>query len=984
MAAVDIPAATRGTVRVEIDGVPAEVPAGLSIAAALSGLGSGAFATDIGGAPRGIFCGMGACHDCLVSVNGRLGQRACMTTVGEGMRIARPRSRPDLSDPAVADLCAVPVALSHRHMDVLVIGAGPGGLAAAEAAAAAGASVTVVDERTAPGGQYFKQPATDLAAARLARDAQAVAGRVLIGRIRECGVELLAGTMVWGGAREEGGLSIGCHGPDGAFYCRPRILIIATGAFERPRPIPGWTLPGVMTTGAAQGLLRSYGTLPGRRIVVAGNGPLNLQVAGEIVAAGGDVVAVVEAAPPPWTRPAEALAMLAADAASSLRGLRLVAALRRAGVPLLWASEIEAVEGADRVTGVRIRSASGMSHLAADTVLLGGGFTSANELPRLLGCRHVVADGGLKAVTAEDGATSIGDIHVIGEAARFAGAQVALAEGRLAGHAVAAKLGLPAAADPGAAARLARAQRFQTALWRAFAPAGPGEAQLPPETIVCRCEGVTAGRLAELIASGARDIATLKRLSRAGMGRCQSRYCAGTMAGMIGEDGGNGETAGFLAPQMPLRPVPLAALAVEKPEWGGHKRALLPQTSPRSDLAPLPVTRSATVVIGAGICGLATALFLARDGEDVVVVDRAQPNALASGGNAGSLHAQLLSFDHGARAEAGGGPAVRTLPLQRDSIALWAELQRDLGVDLEMKITGGLMVGETQAHLRFLADKAAAERSAGIDCHVINGDELRRIEPALSDRFIGAAFCPQEGKINPLVATQAILQAARAAGAQVFSGAEVRAIEQVAEGFEVATSRGTIVARRVVNAAGAFASRIGAMLGVDVPVFGAPLQMVVTEAAAPLISCLVAHADRHLTLKQAANGNFIIGGGWTAGLDPVHQHPRPLLSSLEGNLWVAQHVVPALRKLHVIRSWAAMNVNIDGAPILGEHPDRRGFFTVATSNGYTLGPLVGLLTARLVRGRDPGRDLAPFAISRFGKERSSRTDHQASIFRDHP
>jgi glycine/D-amino acid oxidase-like deaminating enzyme len=121
------------------------------------------------------------------------------------------------------------------------------------------------------------------------------------------------------------------------------------------------------------------------------------------------------------------------------------------------------------------------------------------------------------------------------------------------------------------------------------------------------------------------------------------------------------------------------------------------------------------------------------------------------------------------------------------------------------------------------------------------------------------------------------------------------------------------------------------MLGVEVPVFGAPLQMVVTEAAAPLVTRLVAHADRHLTLKQAGNGNFIIGGGWTAGLDPVRSHPRPLRESLEGNLWVAQHVVPDLRKLHVIRSWAAMNINIDGAPIIGEHPEIPGFFNTVTS-----------------------------------------------------
>jgi glycine/D-amino acid oxidase-like deaminating enzyme len=169
----------------------------------------------------------------------------------------------------------------------------------------------------------------------------------------------------------------------------------------------------------------------------------------------------------------------------------------------------------------------------------------------------------------------------------------------------------------------------------------------------------------------------------------------------------------------------------------------------------------------------------------------------------------------------------------------------------------------------------------------------------------------------------------------------------------------------VVNAAGAFAGRIGRMVGVEVPVFGAPLQMVVTEAVEPQLGGLVAHVGRHLTLKQAANGNVIIGGGWTAGLDPVFGHPRPRRESLEGNLWVAQRVVPGLRKLNVIRSWAAMNINIDGAPILGEHPAVPGFFNAVTSNGYTLGPLMGHITADLIVSGRSARDLAPFSIGRF-------------------
>jgi glycine/D-amino acid oxidase-like deaminating enzyme len=476
-------------------------------------------------------------------------------------------------------------------------------------------------------------------------------------------------------------------------------------------------------------------------------------------------------------------------------------------------------------------------------------------------------------------------------------------------------------------------------------------------TIICRCECVTLATLQGTIERHkVRDLGSLKRLTRAGMGRCQGRYCAPHLAELLGAPPGSG-----FAPQMPLRPVPLAALAAEKPEWRGHRRSLLPAQPLASTTAPLGVTEAATVIIGAGIVGLSTALFLARAGEDVVVLDSRPPNSGASGGNAGSLHAQLLSFDHGAES----GPAARTLPLQRDSIALWQSLAAELGADMEIKVTGGFMVAETERDLAFLQAKTAVEREQGVDCRVIGPVELRRLEPYLDGRFLGAAYCPDEGKINPLVATEAIRQAACATGARVLSGAPVRAVTQAGGRFVIETARGAIRAHRLVNAAGAFAREIGAMLGVSVPVFGAPLQMVVTEPASPLISGLIAHADRHLTLKQASGGSIIIGGGWTAGLDPVHGAPRPFRASLEGNLWIAQHVLPALRKLHVVRSWAAMNIDIDGAPILGEDPRLPRLFHAVTSNGYTLGPIMGRITADLVRGGRTDREVSGFSVSRF-------------------
>jgi glycine/D-amino acid oxidase-like deaminating enzyme len=404
---------------------------------------------------------------------------------------------------------------------------------------------------------------------------------------------------------------------------------------------------------------------------------------------------------------------------------------------------------------------------------------------------------------------------------------------------------------------------------------------------------------------------------------------------------------------------------------------MLPQGGD-DDRSPLPVRTAGTLIIGSGIVGLCTALFLSRAGEPCVVVEQGYPNSGASGGNAGSLHGQLLSFDYGERAEADGGPAARTLSLQADSIRLWQKLQQELAQDLELKITGGVMVAETPAELRFLEAKTAVERAQGIGCEVVGEAELRRIEPALDARFLGAAYCPLEGKINPLVATEAIRAAAVVAGAIVLPGTRVTGIASEAGGFAVETPRGSITAKRIVNAAGSFAGRVAAQLGLDVPVFGAPLQMIVTEAAKPLLNGLVAHAGRHLTLKQAANGNFIIGGGWTAGLDPVHGRPRPLRESLEGNLWIAQHVLPALRKLHVIRSWAALNINIDGAPILGEHPAAPCFFNAVTSNGYTLGPLMGRITADLITSGRTDRDITPFAITRFETRNNGARHDRAS------
>ncbi|MEM1266363.1 MAG: FAD-binding oxidoreductase, partial [Pseudomonadota bacterium] len=206
--------------------------------------------------------------------------------------------------------------------------------------------------------------------------------------------------------------------------------------------------------------------------------------------------------------------------------------------------------------------------------------------------------------------------------------------------------------------------------------------------------------------------------------------------------------------------------------------------------------------------------------------------------------------------------------------------------------------------------------------------------------------------------------AARAAGAVIEERTPVTGLARDGTGYLIDTPRGQVCARRLLIAAGGWSARIGAELGLSLPVRGAPLQMVVTAPAPPLVPCLLAHAERHLTLKQAHAGSVIIGGAWPADTGPGGQ-ALVLPESLEGNLWVAAHTVPDLASLQVLRSWAAMNIDIDGAPLIGPVPGFEGLTIAATANGYTLGPVMGREAAAAALSGRLRQDLEAFSMARF-------------------
>jgi glycine/D-amino acid oxidase-like deaminating enzyme len=381
------------------------------------------------------------------------------------------------------------------------------------------------------------------------------------------------------------------------------------------------------------------------------------------------------------------------------------------------------------------------------------------------------------------------------------------------------------------------------------------------------------------------------------------------------------------------------------------------------------VTDADVVVVGGGVVGMTAALLLASEGRSVEIVDDGRHSGTTA--NAGSLHVQMQS--RFIRLNPDQAPGVEaSLPLYVAGAARWRALEAELGADFGMKETGGLMVAEDDAQITFLAAKCARERALGLDCEMLTRADVERLAPYLGEAVRGAELCRQEGKLDPLLANTAIAAHARALGVRRRDRARVSAITRRNRGLDVAVDGEhgpTVIATgRVLLAAGAGTGLLAAMLGAVVPTLAEPLHMNVTEATAPLIGHLVQHADRMITLKQLAQGQVVIGGGWPARLDGPQAFPTVDPASMIGNLALAQHIVPRLGALRLIRTWAGINTTTDGQCVLGALPDLPEVMVAVPGDaGYTLGPLVGQAAAALMLGRDPG-----FAVDRFHPGRFSR------------
>ena len=375
------------------------------------------------------------------------------------------------------------------------------------------------------------------------------------------------------------------------------------------------------------------------------------------------------------------------------------------------------------------------------------------------------------------------------------------------------------------------------------------------------------------------------------------------------------------------------------------------------------MTRADVLIIGGGIAGLMTAWYLAREGTKATLLEAGDLGAQASGANAGSLHLQIQYPEFVKYGEDWARAYAPTLRFLQASIKMWTNLGDTLGDDLDVKLGGGIVVAQTDDQMRLIEAKAAIEASVGIETKVLDRGALRAIAPYLSDKAIGGGFCAGEGKANPLRVTPAIAAAAQNAGAVVYCGITVTGITGRVGAFEVETSKGKFRADKIVNAAGANAAKVAAMVGMKVDLGGFPLQVTVTEPVAPIIPHLIYSAAGKLSLKQAANGGCIIGGGWAAQIRPdggLATNP----ANFAGNMAIAAGVVPSLGQARTVRSWTAwVNGTPDWRPIIGQAPQVPGFYLALFPwVGFSAGPMMARVIADMITGRPPEIDLAEISI----------------------
>lgn len=420
-------------------------------------------------------------------------------------------------------------------LKVIVIGGGPAGMAAAKAAADNGARVTLIENRSELGGQYWRSKGSSPITGRDSQRGESLRNAVLT----HSNIEVLANTSVWNATARDQIVVRVTSGNSERELIADR-LVVATGAHDRTLPFPGWTTPGVMTAGGVQALLKGQGVLAGQRAVLIGTGPFLLTVASGLIDAGAEVT-LVEAnsilrwALHPW--------VLLTNPSKLRDALYYQGRLRQA----------KKIRGTVKRVRPGLVVELNKKVLSADVVGIGYGFTPDLSVLLSLGANTRIDDGNLVADIGGAQETSIKNVFAAGEVTGIGGVEASLVEGQIAGL---------AAAGAKIPSRLVRQRKH----WNRFAKALADVYRRPewlknltPDTVICRCEEVTVAKIEETLGDlGATDPRSVKLFARTGMGLCQGRFCSQTVAAVVKDRGG----ASDILSQRPIvTPVPLGLIA---------------------------------------------------------------------------------------------------------------------------------------------------------------------------------------------------------------------------------------------------------------------------------------------------------------------------------------------------------------------------------------------------------------------------------------
>lgn len=469
-----------------------------------------------------------------------------------------------------------PGAQAVEKAEFVIVGGGPGGIAAAIEAAKAGVHVILLDENVQLGGQIFRQPAKGMQLNDLE----------VMGKDYKKGLQLfsqfiklkdkinyLNDATVWGVFADR---TLAYVRNGGSHKLKFDKLLIAAGAYDRPVPFPGWTLPGVMTAGGAQKMVKTDRILPGDKILLAGTGPLQLALADQLIQSGASIAAILEVGDfkKRWL---SIMKGMWGNWDYMDDGWRYLRHIQKAGIPLMHNHIITQAHGKDRVEAAVIarvdkdwRPIAGTRQtVQVDTICLGYGLVTSSELTFLAECEHAFkpALGGYVPLRTENMETTQHGIYAVGDGARVAGSKVAIEEGKIAGIAVAKSLNyvsdqeMQRVINP-SRALLGRYIRLRKVLDDISAPR-PGLFELADdETIICRCEDITLKAVKAAASHPGVRAKDVKRKTRIGMGSCGGRMCGPILVGLLAAMNGTGsKTPENLTPRPPIKPISLGELA---------------------------------------------------------------------------------------------------------------------------------------------------------------------------------------------------------------------------------------------------------------------------------------------------------------------------------------------------------------------------------------------------------------------------------------